>query len=59
MTIVGPPLLMTHSDPDIGPQYHNNRTILKSVVCEGSNLKLPNPPPTKQPENFPSIYRQI
>jgi len=39
MTIVGPPLLMAHSDPGIGLQYHNNRTSLKSVVCEGSNLK--------------------
>ena len=59
MTIIGPPLPMAHSDPGIGPQYHNNNTSLKSVVCEGSNLKLPNLPPTKQPENFPSIYRQI
>jgi len=59
MTIIGPLLPMAHSDPGIGPQYHNSRTSLKRVVCEGSNLKLPNPPPTKQPENFPSIYRQI
>jgi len=57
MRIVGPPLAMAHSDPGIWPQYHNNITSLKSVMCEGSNLKLPNPPPAKQPENFPSRYR--
>jgi len=59
MTIVGPPLPMAHSEPGIGPQYHNDRISLKSIMCEGSNLKLPNPPPSKQLENFPRRYRQI